>query len=541
MSALEEQTEKLSPFELSLFLEKKIQSDQKNAKNLLNAGRGNPNWTAPTPREAFFLLGQFATKETLRYSEENDSALTAGMIQPSEGRSRRFDKFIKEQSGQGADFLQEIWTHSPRQLGMTKERWLDHMLDYIIGDNYPDPVRCLTGCEEPIKAYLNQELFSNEAPAFDIFAVEGGTAGICYLFDTLINNCLLHQGDTIALLLPTFAPYLEIPELPQYDFDVVKIHAQPTRIDNKTTYQYTTEEIDKLKDPAIKAVFVVNPSNPTANAMCQSTVEQIKTIVALDNPKLMILTDDVYGTFVPTFRSLFTELPYNTACIYSYSKYFGATGWRIGTIAVAQKNIFDALLQQLPSEETNQLNERYGSLSAYPESIPFIDRLVADSRDVALNHAAGLSSVQQVMMTLFSLYALLDAGQQYKDEVMRICHTREQLLFDTLGIEEPLKALNTAYYCEINFKDWTEKRYGSDFSDYLKQSWTITKILTDLAEKEQLMLLKAEAFGSNEWAIRVSLANLATNQYSEVGRRLIRLSERLKEEWIRNKANKERK
>lgn len=40
--------------------------------------------------------------------------------------------------------------------------------------------------------------------------------------------------------------------------------------------------------------------------MGKPTIEQIKQIVAVDNPKLMILTDDVYGTFVPAFRSLFT-------------------------------------------------------------------------------------------------------------------------------------------------------------------------------------------------------------------------------------------
>ena len=75
-----------------------------------------------------------------------------------------------------------------------KEMWLDAMLDYVIGDNYPNPVRCLKACEQPIKAYLNQELFSSEAQPFDIFAVEGGTAGICYLFDTLANNYLLEKG-----------------------------------------------------------------------------------------------------------------------------------------------------------------------------------------------------------------------------------------------------------------------------------------------------------------------------------------------------------
>lgn len=530
MITSDELTENLSPFELSLFLEKRLHEENHNLETLLNAGRGNPNWTAPTPREAF-LLGQFATKETLREGSEQ----TAGMIQPSFGRTQRFLNFLAENPSKGATFLQEIWTAEHNYFGMDKEMWLDAMLDYVIGDNYPNPVRCLKACEQPIKAYLNQELFSSEAQPFDIFAVEGGTAGICYLFDTLANNYLLEKGDRIALLLPTFAPYLEIPELPRYDFDVVKIKAEQMIIDGKTTYQYSNKEIDKLKDPSIKAVFVVNPSNPTANAMGKPTIEQIKQIVAVDNPKLMILTDDVYGTFVPAFRSLFTELPYNTACIYSYSKYFGATGWRVGTIAVSQENIFDQLLKELPVARKMELQARYATLNADTSQINFISRLVADSRDIALNHAAGLSSIQQAMMALFSLYALLKDGQAYKDEVMDICHTREKLLFRTLGIEEPLASLNTAYYCEINFRDWTEKRYGPEFSSYLTKSWTITKVLTSLAEKEKLMLLKADAFGSDKWSVRISLANLATNQYSEVGKRMIRLSEHIKEEWLRQK------
>ena len=203
---------------------------------------------------------------------------------------------------------------------MPKEAWLTDMLDHIIGDNYPNPVRCLSACEGPIKAYLNQELFSDSTIPFDIFAVEGGTAGICYIFDTLFNNFLLNHGDKIALMLPTFAPYLEIPELPKYAFEIVKVQAKQTMIDGKMTYQYPDEEINKLRDSDIKAVFVVNPSNPTANALAQPTIDLLKEIVATDNPELMILTDDVYGTFVPVFTSLFSEIPYNTACIYSYSK-----------------------------------------------------------------------------------------------------------------------------------------------------------------------------------------------------------------------------
>jgi aspartate 4-decarboxylase len=59
--------DKLGPFEIKnelAALALKAGADQKIA--YLNAGRGNPNWVATEPREAFFLLGQFAVVECRR-------------------------------------------------------------------------------------------------------------------------------------------------------------------------------------------------------------------------------------------------------------------------------------------------------------------------------------------------------------------------------------------------------------------------------------------------------------------------------------------
>ena len=59
--------EALSPFEIKDFLAKAATSTSAaSAIAYLNAGRGNPNWIATEPREAFFLLGQFAITESKR-------------------------------------------------------------------------------------------------------------------------------------------------------------------------------------------------------------------------------------------------------------------------------------------------------------------------------------------------------------------------------------------------------------------------------------------------------------------------------------------
>ena len=58
---------------------------------------------------------------------------------------------------------------------------------------------------------------------FDLFAVEGGTAAICYIFRSLTANRLLRPGDRIALGTPIFTPYLEIPELEDYGLEPVYV------------------------------------------------------------------------------------------------------------------------------------------------------------------------------------------------------------------------------------------------------------------------------------------------------------------------------
>lgn len=98
--------------------------------------------------------------------------------------------------------------------------------------------------------------------------------------------------------------------------------------------------------------------NPPSVSVKQETVNQLKDIVANHNPDLMIISDDVYGTFVDGFRSLMADLPYNTIGVYSYSKYFGVTGWRLGIIALYEDNVFDKLLGDLDEEKKERARKR---------------------------------------------------------------------------------------------------------------------------------------------------------------------------------------
>ena len=277
--------------------------------------------------------------------------------------------------------------------------------------------------ERIVHEYLMWAMCGEPRPAgkFDLYAVEGGTAAMCYLFKSLKANRLLFPGDTIALGTPIFTPYLEMTHLEDYDLKVVNIAAP-----QENRFQYSDAEIKKLEDPKIKAFFVVNPGNPTGMGMNRETIAKIVNLVKTKRPDLMLLTDDVYGTFVNDFRSLLGELPQNTIGVYSYSKYFGCTGWRLGVIAIHENNIFDKMIAKLPDKHVKALDKRYGPIILEPRKFKFIDRIVADSRDIGLNHTAGLSLPQQVMMTMFSLYELMDTKKDYQKACMEIVASARQ-------------------------------------------------------------------------------------------------------------------
>ncbi|HAT4071670.1 aspartate 4-decarboxylase [Clostridium perfringens] len=519
---------KISPFE---FKNKLIDlaKDKKSAHILLDAGRGNPNWTASTPRDAFFTFGHFAVSETKRTFESCDLA----GIPHKEGIYNRFLKFIEENKNFPAiELLEKIIDYGIKEKGFNPDDFLYELCDAIIGDNYPYPDRMLPHIESIVHDYLLKELcYLPPSKKFKLFAVEGATAAMCYIFDSLIANELLQRKDKIAIMTPIFTPYLEIPQLPRYDLESIYIHASEINEEGSYTWQYPEEELNKLKDPSIKALFLVNPSNPPSMAIHDKSKELLNDIVTNYNPNLMIISDDVYGTFVNKFQSLVADLPHNSIGVYSYSKYFGVTGWRLGTLALYEDNIFDKLISELPSEKKEMVNKRYESLSTDPEKIPFIDRIVADSRQVALNHTAGLSTPQQVQMAFFSAFSLVDKENTYKNQTIDICHRRQRLLFE--GLDLPIKEnpYDASYYAEFDLLQWALKNYGPEFANYLESNYKPVDVLYKLAEESSIVLLSGGGFQGPEWSVRISLANLDDDAYSEIGTVLRKILEDFVQHW----------
>lgn len=502
----------LSPFELK---DKLIDIASSDAQRLmLNAGRGNPNFLATLPRWAFLSLGDFAMREAERSYSYLDSGF--GGLPEHEGIVQRFEAYANNhRQTDGVRFLRSAISYVKDQLGLERDAFLFEMVSAFLACNYPTPPRMLAHTEEIVKAYLAQEMFGPlpRNGEFSVFATEGGTAAMSYIFQTLRANGLIKPGDKIAIGTPIFSPYLEIPILDDYQMEIVDI-----RMDQHSGWQLPESEIAKLLDPAIKLFCLVNPSNPPSSKLSDAVLDQLAALVAKQRPDLFIVTDDVYGTFADDFVSLFAKCPHNTLCVYSFSKFFGATGWRLGAIALHDDNVFDAALAALPETHKQQLDTRYASLTTKPREIKFIDRLVADSRAVALNHTAGLSLPQQLQMALFALNGLMDREHRYKDAAKQLIRKRYRTLYQHMGVQVTPQVNDVNYYSLIDLQEIGGQLYGPEFQAWFIKSDLGIHFLFRLAQETGVVLLPGKGFEVVDTSARVSLANLTDIEYAAIGK-----------------------
>ncbi|MDO9528684.1 MAG: bifunctional aspartate transaminase/aspartate 4-decarboxylase [Syntrophales bacterium] len=524
--------EALSPFEFkNILIETATDACTKELKDgkkcrVLNAGRGNPNFLNTTAREAFSLLNNFATER----AEMRGPTPNLGFRPDKKGIARKLKRYLDARSEEkAAKFLRKAIDYAEKELKLEPDELAFELTDAVLGDFYPSPPRMLSNTEKIVFEYLSRIHFTYDKKPegrFDLFATEGATAAMIYVFQSLKENHILKPGDHIAIITPIFSPYLEIPLL--NDFQLVPVYVEGSE---DMGWQVPASEMDKLKDTKIKALFMVNPMNPGSASMRAESVSRLAEIIKTSRKNLIVLTDTAYAPFVDEFHDILGKMPENTIGVYSYSKYFGVTGWRLGVIMLHENNIIDRMIAKLPERYKKQLNVRYGIDSTEPEKIKFIDRIVMDSRDVALAHTGGLSTPQQCIMVLFSFFELLDKEHAYKKSIQAILKKRITNLYGQLNLKIPGGPDKTHYYALIDIGRLASSLHGKDFADYMMKNFSPLDVLMRLADKKFTVLLPGEGFAGPKWSICVSIANLYDDDYTSIGKNIREVMDDFFQSW----------
>ena len=538
----------LSPFEFKNILITRAEAAVKNPKKkfanqVLNAGRGNPNFFSTTPRLMHSILnigstlignnltpidnmGMTPTKKGLWNKLNNYLAV----FDTSESNSTKSKSKSKSKSGANiednacgalrtclTDMYQTVLSSKGENPKYSRD---DFALDVVvssIGCFYPSPPRVQDFVEPVLSKYLKEVVYRSDPNAtIDVMPTEGAAAAILYVLNSLKYNDLVVAGDRIAVFTPIFSPYLELPGLENYKLVQVCIEA-----DGDNNWEIPMDQIEKLQDPKIKAMFLVNPTNPTSRSLSATSVQMIKGVLTVHNPDIIILEDNVYAPFCTEFNDFFNVMPKNTIGVFSFSKYFGTTGCRLGTIAMhtstrsSSTNIIDG---KLLKQQSKEVSSRYNMLSDKVSSIKFIDRILADSRQVAEAHVAGLSTPQQTLMALMASFDGLDTKRNYQQSIATILRERITLLCKDLNHTLNETSVDTNYYIVLDItKVAVDLFHEPGFAEYLKCHQDPLEFLMTLASEYGTVLLPGVGFAAPFWSVRVSLANLDTPCYEIIG------------------------
>jgi aspartate 4-decarboxylase len=122
------------------------------------------------------------------------------------------------------------------------------------------------------------------------------------------------------------------------------------------------------------------------------------------------------------------------------------------------------------------------------------------------------------MMSMFSLYELMDTKKEYQKACIEIVRRRFWAMIEGLDLKIDKNENYDWYYGLIDFEFWARKNIGDDAVEYIKKHVHPLDLAFRLAEDHGIVLLNGGGFEAPNWSLRVSLANLPDEAYDDIGR-----------------------
>jgi aspartate aminotransferase len=174
----------------------------------------------------------------------------------------------------------------------------------------------------------------------------GGTGAI----QTALN-AILEDGDEV--LIPD-------PAWPQYHAQITCSGGIPVRysLSPLSGWLPDPEQLERLVNTRTRMLIMNTPANPTGTVFPQNLIADLLHFALRHD--LYLLSDECYDEIVfdgnhispATFLTLKEFEAGNVLCVYSFSKTYAMTGWRVGYI-VASKEMIKTVTHILDSDHTN--------------------------------------------------------------------------------------------------------------------------------------------------------------------------------------------
>ena len=194
----------------------------------------------------------------------------------------------------------------------------------------------------------------------DVLVTQGAAEAV-----NTILAVAFERGEEILIPSPTYPPYLSAAKF----FGVKPIEY---RCIEKDGWKPDIDHMRKLISQKTKAVIIINPNNPTGAVYDQKTIKEIVDFAGEND--LLVISDEIYDFIVYdgikksiNVASIAKDVPVIT--LYSLSKVYLATGWRIGYMYKHDPNnqineLWDAMLRFLMVRLSVNTPAQYAAVAA---------------------------------------------------------------------------------------------------------------------------------------------------------------------------------
>ncbi|MDO4794201.1 MAG: aminotransferase class I/II-fold pyridoxal phosphate-dependent enzyme, partial [Filifactor alocis] len=318
---------------------------RKNTADDTNIQRHFPNWTENNAREAFFSLGKFAINESERNAV---SDFLGGKIE-KRGIYDRFKFYLEEYPlDRGLQFISNTLEYANMTENIAPEELLYELVESVLAMTHPKNGKFSPYMEKLLSHYLRTVLnFGDIEGELDLFPTEGSNISVHYLIHSLMMNGVLEQGDKVAFFVPKHSREKIETLFSKLEIDCVFVNYD---VFEEGEAELIEEELGILEDERIKVLFMVGRSSRFVLEQNQVLNNKIDELLREINPNLILVPDEMYAPFLKNYRSLYLSYPENTIVLYSFSQYFGAPGWKLGTIMMSKNNVVDKLIEGFSDE-----------------------------------------------------------------------------------------------------------------------------------------------------------------------------------------------
>ena len=204
-----------------------------------------------------------------------------------------------------------------------------------------------------------------EVPTSDIIITSGGAHGLFCAFQASVN-----PGDEVMFFAPYWTPIHD-----QVRFaGGIEVRVPWDDVRGRADIR---ETLEMRVTPRVRVIYVNTPANPTGDLLTREQLGHVADFAKAHD--LTVIADEAYEDLVydgeHTSIASLPDMRERTITVYTFSKSFSMTGWRIGYVVAPET--FMGFIRKLVLNSTNGVSTptQYAALAAIAHDPHFFDRI----------------------------------------------------------------------------------------------------------------------------------------------------------------------